>query len=144
MIRRAPVFDLGLPKDRAGQESGRRHGNNQTGETVIQVPEPMRDDELKHGWTGKTKDELLNSPEYLPGYVSQWPRAYLVPTRQNDDRSNSSQRSSPELENKPWEHEDPDLLGSFDADAPVSEEEASERSFYSEMDISEFVSNPFM
>jgi hypothetical protein len=128
MIRRAPVFDLGLPKDRAGQESGRRHGNNQTGETVIQVPEPMRDDELKHGWTGKTKDELLNSPEYLPGY----------------DRSNSSQRSSPELENKPWEHEDPDLLGSFDADAPVSEEEASERSFYSEMDISEFVSNPFM
>ena len=41
-------------------------------------PQPMPDDKVKSGWEGRSKDELLATPDMLPAGVRACPRAYVV------------------------------------------------------------------
>lgn len=58
--------------------------NYKPGETRPQVP--MLDQKVKPNWQGKTKEQLLAEPDFLPACVRELPRAYLVPPATGEDR----------------------------------------------------------
>jgi hypothetical protein len=84
MHRSATGFDLAQPKARdalIGKKTDKK-----TGKVTGKQPMPMPEHEVKPDWHGKTKEQLLGSPDFLPAFVRRLPRAYLVPPRVNEDR----------------------------------------------------------
>ncbi|KAH6642985.1 hypothetical protein C7974DRAFT_386523 [Boeremia exigua] len=78
MARPGTGFDLAPPKARDALV-----GNK--------VPGPMNDDELIAGWEGKTRKQLLESPDFLPAYARSQPRAYQVPPSLNEERKRKNE-----------------------------------------------------
>lgn len=46
-------------------------------------PPPMTDEKVKANWQGKSKEELVDLPSWIPADVRAHPRAYLVPARES-------------------------------------------------------------
>nr|OQO31111.1 hypothetical protein B0A51_02482 [Rachicladosporium sp. CCFEE 5018] len=62
---------------------GNRAKKGEQRETVMQGPQPMSDNRLKAGWSGKTLEQLTSQLDPLPPDVRAHPRAYLLPPRDN-------------------------------------------------------------
>ncbi|GAM82129.1 hypothetical protein ANO11243_001080 [Dothideomycetidae sp. 11243] len=70
--RRAWDYALAPPKDRT---TPRGKG------PLKSPPTPMPDDQVKPGWRGQSREQVLAKPEMIPSFVRERPRAYLVSPR---------------------------------------------------------------
>lgn len=68
-------------------------------------PTPMAEENVKADWQGKSKEELLNTPSWIPSDMREHPRAYLVPARNSDDEEFSQAQG-----NDPSNRLNPDIF----------------------------------
>ncbi|PVH95231.1 hypothetical protein DM02DRAFT_618039 [Periconia macrospinosa] len=82
-----PHFDHKLAAQRSRDEPIGRKLDKATGQSTGGNPQiPMPDKDVKPGWRGKTKEQLLAEDDLLPACVRELPRAYVVPPPVDENR----------------------------------------------------------
>ncbi|KAK4900348.1 hypothetical protein LTR27_002573 [Elasticomyces elasticus] len=73
---------------------------------------PMLDTELKEGWSGKTREELIDKEDMLPSHVREVPRAYLTFPRQSAGAAKATEYHERQ-ESKKRKHEEPSQANDY-------------------------------
>lgn len=88
MMRGEHGYNLAPPKDRLAPVRKRKP---ETSKLPAEYTNPLPDDKVKPGWQGKSKEELLVAADFLPVHVREYPRAYLVPSRVNEEKKRKNE-----------------------------------------------------
>ncbi|KAM0706795.1 hypothetical protein Q7P35_006125 [Cladosporium inversicolor] len=70
---------------------------------VKPAPAPMAAEDIKAGWDGKTKEELVDLPSWIPQDMREHPRAYLVPARESHNiaKAKAFVKENPDVRSMP-------------------------------------------
>lgn len=88
-------YSLTGPKSR--EDLVKKRFDKSTGKVTGKLPMPMPDNKVKPNWEGKTKGQLPEEPDFLPAFVRQLPRAYVVPPPAHDDRKRKKETAVAEV-----------------------------------------------
>lgn len=90
MMLNAPKTAYALPEQthRLIPSKSKTTKNGQPG-AAKPAPVPMATHDIKADWRGKTKEELVDMPSWIPQDMREHPRAYLVPARESRNNTKS-------------------------------------------------------